>query len=153
MKTKALLFFAALTMAFFFTITSYANPGQPNFGPNIYADGELWGTKGTTNLPAPNDSNVQSFDKLFMIINSNNPAGQKPVAEAAPTNPLYNGGRWFTHTVEWTEEGFLTYGFVPVLTSYDDILEQESLGYLVVMPGSFPDGPARYFQCPLLPVK
>lgn len=153
MKTKTLIFLSALTLVFFFTVTSYANPGKPNFTASIYADGEVWGTKGTTNLPAPNDYNLQSFDKLFVIVNSNNPAGQLPVGEAAPKNPLYNGGRWFTHTVDWTEDGFLDHGIVPVLTSYDDIVEHEDLGHLVITPGSFTNGPPRYFQCPLLPVK
>ena len=70
-----------------------ANPGKPSFTPQLYADGEVYGTKATTVLPAPNGRNAQSFDKLFAIINSNNPEGQMPVAEAAPGNPDYNGGR------------------------------------------------------------
>lgn len=125
----------------------------PNFGPRVYADGETFGTKGTTGLPAPTENNVQSFDTLYVVTNSNNPAGQLPIAEAAPGNPSYNGGRWFTHTVEWTEAGFLAHGIVPVLTSADDVYYHEQLGHLVVTPGSFPDGPPVYFQCPLLPDK
>jgi hypothetical protein len=90
---------------------------------------------------------------LYVIINSNNTMGQLPVGEAAPGNPNYNGGRWFTHTVEWTEAGFDAHGDVPVLTSEVDIEEHEDLGHLVITPGSFPNGPPVYFQCPLLPVK
>ncbi|NIR62033.1 MAG: hypothetical protein GWO02_22380 [Gammaproteobacteria bacterium] len=130
-----------------------AAPGQPDFSAAVYGDGETWGTKGTTTLPAPNPYNRQSFDALYVVTNSNNPQGQLPVAEAAPGNPDYNGGRWFTHTVEWTEEGFLAHGLVPVLTSYAEIIEQRDLGYLVITEGSFPGGPDVYFQCPLLPVK
>ena len=59
----------------------YAGPGKPNFGPSIYADGKVWGTKATTVLPAPNEHNHQSFDALYVITNSNNPDGQLPVAE------------------------------------------------------------------------
>jgi len=125
----------------------------PNFSAAIYGDGVTWGTKGTTALPAPNEYNRQSFDALYVFTNSNNPQGQLPVSEAAPGNPAYNGGRWFTHTVEWTTEGFQMYGIVPVLKSYAEIQEQEALGYLVITPGSFPNGPMVYFQCPLLPVK
>ena len=132
---------------------AFAAKGKPNFNPAIYADGQVFGTKATTVLPAPNEFNRQSFDPLFVITNSNNPEGQLPVSEAAPGNPDYNGGRWFTHTVEWTEEGFLEHGIVPVLTSYWEILDQETKGYVVITPGSFPDGPPVYFQCPLLPVK
>ena len=71
-----------------------ANPGAPNFGPALYGDGEVWGTKGAAALPAPNGNNNQSFDKLFVIVNG--APGQLPVAEAAPRSPAYNGGRWFT---------------------------------------------------------
>lgn len=132
-----------------------ANPGKPNFTPSLYGDGEVWGTKGTTALPAPNGNNAHSFDKLFAIINSNNPDGQLPVAEAAPGNPEYNGGRWATQTVQWTQAGFDAHGTVPVLTSYAEVMVHYNLGHLTITPGS-PDpvnGPPDYFQCPMLPVK
>lgn len=129
----------------------WANPGAPNFGPALYGDGEVWGTKGAAALPAPNGKNGQSFDKLFVIVNG--APGQMPVAEAAPGNPAYNGGRWFTHTVMWTEDGFNAHSIVPVLKSYDDIMLHYGLGHLDIVEGSFPDGPPNYFLCPLLPVK
>jgi hypothetical protein len=131
----------------------HADPGQPNFMPSLWGDGEVWGTKGTTTLPAPNAHNLQSFDALYVVTNSNATQGQLPVSEAAPGNRAYNGGRWFTHTVEWTADGFLAHGIVPVLTSLGDIEHHASLGHLVITPGSFPGGPPVYFQCPLLPVK
>jgi hypothetical protein len=130
-----------------------ADPGKPNFMPSLYADGDVYGTKGTTTLPAPTANNLQSFDVLYAVSNSNNPEGQLPIAEAAPGNPEYNGGRWFTHTVEWTAQGFATHGIVPVLTSQEDVLQHDSLGELVVTPGSFPGGPAVFFECPVLPAK
>jgi hypothetical protein len=120
--------------------------------PALWGDGELWGTKGTTTLPAPNDHNRQSFDALYVIIN-NPDAVQLPVSEAAPGNPEYNGGRWFTHTVMWTAAGLAAHNPVPVLTSYEDIMYHADLGHLVITPGSFDGGPSDYFQCPLLPVK
>lgn len=124
---------------------------QPNFSPAVYGDGELWGTKGTTELPAPRAHNLQSFDQLFVVVNG--AAGQLPVSEAAPGNPLYNGGRWFTHTVMWTEAGLAANNPLPVLRSYDEILYYEGMGHLVIAPGSPVGGPAPFFQCPLLPVK
>ena len=130
-----------------------ANPGKPNFMPALFGDGEMWGTKGTTTLPAPNDRNLQSFDTLFVITNSNNPQGQLPVAEAAPGNRYYNGGRWFTHTAEWTADGFMDHGIVPVLTSYEEVMAHAALGHIIITPGSFSGGPPVYFQCPLLPEK
>ena len=128
---------------------------QPNFSASLWGDGKLWGTKGTTALPAPNAHNLQSFDKLFVITNSNNPAGQLPVAEAAPGNPNYNGGRWFTHEVMWTQAGFDAHGIAPILMSYMDIMIHENLGHLDILPGS-PGGdgaPPDYFECPMLPVR
>lgn len=124
---------------------------QPNFSPAVYGDGQLWGTKGTTTLPAPNAHNQQSFDKLFVIVNG--AAGQLPVSEAAPGNPMYNGGRWYTHTVMWTAEGLAAHNPLPVLMSYDDLLLHYNLGHLAIAPGSPTGGPPLFFQCPLLPVK
>jgi hypothetical protein len=128
-------------------------PGAPDFSPHIYADGEAWGTKVTTELPAPNDHMMKSFDKLFVITNGNNPMPQLPVGEAAPGNRMYNGGRWYTHTVEWTQAGFDAHGTVPVLKSYDEIMVHYDLGHLTITPGSFPGGPPEFFSCPLLPAK
>jgi hypothetical protein len=125
---------------------------SPNFSPAIYADGKAWGTKGLAVLPAPNDDNLQSFDKLYAFVNSNNPE-QLPVSEAGPGNPDYNGGRWYTQTVMWTQQAFDDFGTVPVLKSYEDIMNYMS--YLDIQPGS-PDpvnGPPNFFECPLLPVK
>jgi hypothetical protein len=130
--------------------------GKPNFTPALWADGELWATKATAILPGPKGNNLHSFDKLFAIINSNNPSGQLPVAEASPRNFNYNGGRWYTHTVLWTESAFTNLGTVPVLTSYQDVMMYYNLGYLDITPGSPappPDGPPDFFECPLFPVK
>jgi len=126
-----------------------ADPGQPNFMAAIYGDGEVWGTKGTTSLPAPTENNTQSFDKIYVVTNANDPnAVQLPVSEAAPGNPNYNGGRWSLQTVTWTADAFVAYGgYAPILKSEEDIKYNEELGYLVIESGG------AYFQCPLLPVK
>lgn len=137
--------------AFLAMLAGTASAQQPNFSPAVYGDGSVWGTKGTTGLPAPNPNNVQSFDKLFVIVNG--AAGQLPVSEAAPGNPLYNGGRWFTHTVMWTAAGIAAHNPLPVLTSNDEIMQHYNLGELAIAPGSPTGGPPAYFQCPLLPVK
>ena len=134
----------------------YAMPGKPDFSPHIYADGVAWGTKVTVGqLPAPNDHNMQSFDKLYVIVNSNNPDGQLPVSEAGPGNPDYNGGRWYTWTAMWTNTGLSHYGTVPILKSYEDLMEQVDAGYMDVMAGppDVPNAPPPFFLCPLLPVK
>ena len=130
-----------------------AGPGKPSFEPSVWGDGQTWGTKATTTLPAPNAHNEHSFDMLIIIINSNNPDGQLPVSEAAPGNVNYNGGRWITYTAWWTEEGFDHHGTVPVITSYAEFLVHYMLGHLELEIGPPEGGPPPYFQCPLLPVK
>ena len=148
MFRKSVVVFAVLVMALVLAIPAFA--GAPNFGPAIFADGEAFGTKGLGALPAPNGRNDQSFDKLFMFVNGAD--GQLAVAEAAPGNPDFNGGRWAAYTVEWTEEGLAAHDPLPVLMSYDEVMLHESLGHLSITQGAIGDGP-DYFECPLLPVK
>jgi hypothetical protein len=149
MLRKFVTFFLVLGFSLVLAVPAFA--GAPSFTPHIYADGRAWGTKGLGELPAANANNVQSFDKLYMITNSNNPESQLPVSEAGPGNPAYNGGRWYAQTVTWTQAGFDAHGVVPVLKSYDDIMLHYSLGHLTITPGA-PSGPT-FFECPLLPVK
>lgn len=144
------LFLAALAFATGLTGVALANPGAPNFGPALYGDGEIWGTKGAASLPPPNGHNLQSFDKLFAFVNG--APGQLPVAEAAPGNPAFNGGRWFTQTVMWTEAGLQAHDPLPVLMSYEEIQFHYSLGHLAIAPGSPSSSTPDYFECPLLPV-
>ena len=51
----------------------------PNFGSAIFADDETWGTKGTADLPAPNENNRQAYDGLFKFT-GDMAEGQLPVA-------------------------------------------------------------------------
>ena len=55
--------------------------------------------------------------------------------------------RWDVHQVMWT--GGMPY----LLTSYEDILSEEAMDNLMIVHGTFPDGPPQYFLCPMLPVK
>jgi len=132
-----------LVLSLVIAVPAFAGPGQPNFSPAIYADGKAWGTKGTASLPAPTDNNEQSFDILYSF--TNGAEGQLPVAEAAPGNPDYNGGRWYAHSVTWNNGADAV-----LLTSYADIIAHAS--GLTITPGAL-DDPANFFQCPLLPVK
>ena len=126
MKNKLFALAIALTLLF---VTA-----GPNFGAAIYADGVAWGTKGNSDLPAPTENNRQSFDGLYKF--TNGVEGQLPVAEAAPGNPAYNGGRWI--------EYFVTFNGDPELvTSYAQL---QTLDVTIVETGN-------YFQCPLLPTK
>lgn len=147
MKSRLPLAPLALLLALSGVTLAYAD--TPNFGPAIYGDGEVWGTKGLGELPAPNGHNDQSFDKLFLFVNG--APGQLAVSEAAPRNPAYNGGRWSAQTVMWTAAGQMAHDPLPVLTSYADIQLHYNLGHLAIASGN-PSGGPDYFECPLLPV-
>jgi hypothetical protein len=154
MSRKVLTTVFVLVLSLMVAVPALALPGKPGFTPHIYADGEAWGTKVTAIFKEPKgNSEAVSFDALYVITNSNNAGDQLPVGEAAPGNPKYNGGRWATKTVMWTQAGFDAHGVVPILMSQADIDLHAGLGHLVVTDGSPPDGPPEYFQCPLLPVK
>lgn len=117
---------------------------------SFWGDGILWGSA-VTPAALPSDAPASSFDRFFVTTNSNNPMGQLPVAEAAPGNPAYNGGRWVTYTVTWTNAAFADHGIVPVLTSLADIEFHAGIGHLTVIQGSPSGGPPPYFECPLIP--
>lgn len=146
---KSRLALAPLALLLALTSATVAYAGAPNFAPAIYGDGEVWGTKGLAELPAPNGRNNQSFDKLFIFVNG--APGQLPVSEAAPRNPAFNGGRWSAQTVLWTADGLAAHDPLPVLKSYADIQLHYSLGHLAIAPGH-PLGGPDYFECPLLPI-
>jgi len=147
MKSRLTLVPLVLLLALAGSNLAYAD--APNFGPAIYGDGEVWGTKGLGELPAPNGHNNQSCDKLFIFVNG--APGQLAVSEAAPGNPAFNGGRWSAQTVLWTAAGMAAHNPLPVLTSYTDIQLHYNLGHLAIAPGN-PGGGPSYFECPLLPI-
>lgn len=136
MKSKSLSVGIVAVLLLVLVIPAFA--AGPNFGEAIYADGVAWGTKGTTDLPAPNAHNRQSFDGLFKF--TNGVTGQLAVAEAAPGNPAYNGGRWIEYFVTFT-------GAPEMITSFDQLEPLIDSGAVTVVESG------AYFQCPLLPVK
>lgn len=135
MKKKLLASTIALALLVITAVPAFA--AGPAFEPRIFADGVAWGTKGTTDLPAPNANNEQSYDGLFIFTNGVD--GQLAVSEAGPGNPAYNGGRWAAYSVTWND------GFTPELvTSYDQLQALEDAGAVTV------EAQHKYFQCPLL---
>ncbi len=130
----------------------FAEPDNPGISPALWADGKLWNTNDVIALPEPDAKNKDSFDHVFVVTNSNNPDGQMPIGKCAPDNANYNGGRWHTQTVEWTEAGLENHGTVPLLTSYQDIMAQEKQGNLTISSNAPEGGLPAYFQCSLSPV-
>jgi hypothetical protein len=62
------------------------------------------------------------------------------VAEAAPGNPAFNGGRWIEYFVTFT-------GAPQLVTSYAELSDLVDAGLVTIVASG------NYFQCPLLPVK
>lgn len=118
-------------------IASADSTDHPAFPGRIYADSRLFATRDLTDLPAPNDNSEDSFDEIYVFANGAD--GQLPVAEAAPGESDYNGGRWSVTVVEWTMAD------PPVLTSDDAI--HDHIDYITVVEEG-----ARYFECPLVEV-
>jgi hypothetical protein len=77
--------------------------------------------------------------------------GQRGVAESAPGDRDYNGGRWDVQMVTFTTSGMAAHdpdgdGMVNFeLTSAEAVLEHEELGHIIINDADF------YFECPLLP--
>jgi hypothetical protein len=113
------------------------NPAMPG---RVYADGRLFATRGLTDLPAPTAGNEHSFDVIYAF--ENGADGQHAVAEAAPGDQEFNGGRWAVTLVAWTIEE------PPVLTSDDEVHMYLQQGALSVV-----DTGVRYFECPLVPIR
>ncbi|HEX2029209.1 MAG TPA: hypothetical protein VHF25_14540 [Nitriliruptorales bacterium] len=109
-------------------------PGSPVAPDAIWADGDLYGTIAQGALHY--NGNERSFDLLVMI------AGQAPVAEAAPGNRDYNGGRWLPVSASWAHGGTPT-----LLTSYAAVRAAVEAGDLLL---GTPDTEGA-FLCPLIP--
>ena len=118
-----------------------AAAAKPNFEAGFWGDDERWGTKVTTTLPEPR--NKDSLDKLFFI---DHPEQGVPLAEAAPGNPAYNGGRWWSHTVTVDDASLIDFP----ITSYAELATLPD-GAVTITAGE-PNHPT-FFSCPLLPYK
>ena len=78
-------------------------------------------------------------------------SGQRSVAEAAPGDRDFNGGRWDVQMAVFTAQGLMDHdpdgdGLVDFeLTSAEEVEAHEQLGHIVINDANF------YFECPLLP--
>jgi len=116
----------------------------------IWAHGVLYDTVITpaTFVSPPEHSTDTIFNFMMSGL-----MGQRAVADAAPGDRHYNGGRWSVYVAVFTDVGQETLdededGFVDFeLTSADQVLHQVSLGNVEVHPANF------YFECPMLPRK
>jgi hypothetical protein len=74
-------------------------------GPAFYVDGELYRTVATPNDLSGTGAPDHSFDTIYQL------ADQRSVADAAPGDPGYNGGRWQVRNVTYEDyDAVLMYG-------------------------------------------
>jgi hypothetical protein len=114
----------------------------------IWAHGELYDTVLTdTAFKSPPG---QSTDVIFSFGDSGL-NGQRSVAEAAPGDPEYNGGRWNVMLVTFTELGMTVHdpdgdGVVNFeLMDAETVLAHAELGHLEITAAGV------YFECPMIP--
>lgn len=114
----------------------------------IWVNDQLYGTVLTdTNFKSPP---AHSTDVIFNFDGSGL-SGQRSVAEVAPGDPGYNGGRWHVYAVSFTDAGLMEYdpdgnGVVNLeLSNAEAVLDAADLGLLTISDTGI------FFECPLLP--
>ena len=113
-------------------------------GPAFYVDGQLYRTVGTpTDLPAR--APAHSFDTIYDL------GGLQPnVAEAAPGDRDYNGGRWTVRAISFADyAGALAAFDANGSGTFDSAEEVEA----AVAAGAATDlGIVKRFVCPAIPL-
>jgi hypothetical protein len=114
----------------------------------IWGHGQLYDTVITpaTFVSPPEHSTdaIYSFDMSGL-------KGQRAVADAAPGDRNYNGGRWSVQMAVFTDLGKQVHdadgdGYVDAeLESADQVMTMVDLGHIESFPANF------YFECPMLP--
>jgi hypothetical protein len=119
--------------------TVAAGNGPPAAG--FYVDGDLYRTIATPTELSRTGAPAHSFDTIYALGNDSTGEPLVNVAEAAPGDRDYNGGRWMVLPVTWNVQ--------PVqLTSDAQVLAYEALGWLDIATT-----PVKQFVCPAIPLK
>jgi hypothetical protein len=108
--------------------------GPPGIG--FYVDGQIYRTVGTPTDFSGTGAPSHTYDTIYAI------PGQMNVAEAAPGDTDFNGGRWVVLGVTWNAAPYL-------LNSEEDVLAAEAAGHLSVNR----DEPLRSFLCPVIKIQ
>ena len=120
-----------------------AAPPQPAF----YVDGVEYRTVGTPTDFSGTGAPGHSYDTIYDI------AQQMNVAEAAPGDPDYNGGRWMVRAVIFTDDAYaaalsddnVDFNDNDVLDSAEEVEAALDLGYAT------DGGIVKQFECPVIP--
>ncbi len=124
--------FSGLAVALAISVSPVAAGGPP--AVSFYVDGAQYRTVGTPTDLFGTGAPSGSYDTIYALGN-----GLANVAEAAPGDTDYNGGRWLVRPVTWNVD--------PVqLTSAEQVLDYAAAGWLTI------GGPVKSFVCPVIPV-
>lgn len=128
--------------------TSAVAAGASRVADAIWAHDQLYATVPTpTAFKSPP---AHSTDVIYSFAGSGL-AGQRSVAESAPGDRDYNGGRWTVKAVTFTELGLLIHdgdgdGVADFeLTNAEQVMHHVALGHIVI------EDTGIYFECPMIP--
>ena len=147
---KAMSVLLAMVAVLGLTATVSASPGNGAGGVTgaaFYVDGELYRTVGTPTDLSGTKAPTHSYDAIYVLGSE-----QAPVAEAAPGDRGYNGGRWQAHLVAFNSSYAATLaahdadanGVLDTLAEVESALADGSAA------GASDVGVVASFECPVI---
>jgi hypothetical protein len=115
-------------------------------GPAFYVDGQLYRTVGTPTDLSGTGAPAHAWDVIYEFSGA-----QLNVADAAPGDSGYNGGRWQVHLLEFPD------GYAAAVADGDDdgdgVLDSVAEVETALAAGSAVDtGVVKQFECPAIPL-
>jgi hypothetical protein len=113
-------------------------------GSAFYVHGELYRTVGTPTDFSGTGAPDHSFDVIYDI------PGQPNVADAAPGDPGFNGGRWRVHALSFVD-------YAAAVAAYDangsgDFDSAEEVVAALDGGAAVDNGVVKSFECPVIPL-
>lgn len=124
---------AGAGLALSIAVAPVAAKGPPGIG--FYVDGSLYRTVGTPTDFSATGAPAHSFDTIYALGGS-----LMNVADAAPGDRDFNGGRWQVVPVTWIADAVQ-------LTSAEQVLAYADAGMLTI------GAPVKWFECPVIPLQ
>jgi hypothetical protein len=116
-------------------------------GPSFYVDGQLYRTVGTPTDLSDTGAPTHAWDIIYDF-----GGAQLNVAEAAPGQVGYNGGRWQVHAL--TFPGGYAAALADGDLDGDGVLDSTSEVMAALAAGSVVDaGVVKQFECPAIPLR
>jgi hypothetical protein len=114
-------------------------------GPAFYVDGTLYRTVGTPTDLSGTSAPASSFDTIYEFFGV-----QTNVADAAPGDPAYNGGRWMVHGLEFADYDAAVMAFDA--NSSGDFDSDEEVEAALAAGAATDIGVVKSFVCPAIKV-